>query len=79
MASEKLDYEVMKPDQSEIKIKRSYASIVGRLIWNNKEHKYEFASDSNVNYYEMKEIIKSMEKLNKKTILPRWLQWGSMN
>lgn len=79
MAREKLDYEVMKPDQSEIRVKRSYASIVGRLIWNTKEHKYEFASESNVTYHELKEIINSMEKLNKKTILPRWLQWGSGN
>lgn len=78
MGREKFDYEIIKPDQSLIKIKRGYSDEVGFLTWNDRTHKYEFLGTKAINDEEIIEIVGAMKDLNKKSKLPKWLQWGSI-
>lgn len=75
---EKFDYEIIKPDQSEIEIKRGYRDIVGKFIWDPSTHKYTFLGQMKISEPELKEILGSMSRLNKKSVLPKWLRWGSL-
>lgn len=76
MVTEIFDYEVVKPDQSEILIKKGYITV-GSLIWNNKEFDYEFLGKERVCQKELVEILGAITKLNKRSVLPKWLRWGS--
>ena len=71
------DYEVIKPDQSEIKIKKGYAEYVGSFVWDERRFEYNFLGEKAISLDELREILQSLAKLNKKSILPKWLQWGT--
>jgi len=71
------DYEVVKPDQSEIKIKKGYAEYVGSFIWDERKFEYNFLGEKAITREELKEILISLIKLNKKSVLPKWLQWST--
>ena len=75
MVKEYFDYQVVKPDQSEIEVKRGFYNVVGYLIWNTKTHIYEYKGKEPVAQEELQEILKSLIKLNKKSVLPKWLFW----
>jgi hypothetical protein len=74
---DRFNYEIVKPDQSEIDIKRGYRDIAGKFVWDPLTHKYTFLGLLRVSEPEMKEILGSMGKLNKRSLLPKWLAWGS--
>ena len=77
MSKEQFDYNVVKPDQSEIEIKKGFKEVVGRYVWEDRDHKYMYLGEHPVTESELSEIFNSLKKLNKKTILPGWLSWGS--
>jgi len=70
-----MEYEVTKPDQSEIEIKRTFGIVIGKFIWDIDEHRYVLEGISNIKQEELVEILEAIKKLNKKTILPKWLNW----
>jgi hypothetical protein len=72
---EYFDYKVSKPDQSEIEIKKGFTNIVGYFVWNIQTHKYDYKGKESISEEELKEVLKSINSLNKKTILPKWLSW----
>jgi hypothetical protein len=71
------DYNVIKPDQSLIEIRRGHRDVIGHFVWNDQEHFYDFLGMMTINEKELVEILDSVKKLNRKSILPSWLQWGS--
>jgi hypothetical protein len=78
MNKEYLDYYCVKPDQSIIEVKRNPRETIGEFIFNNDTHAYEFLGKANIDSKELTEILNSLNKLNKKTNLPSWLEWGMM-
>ena len=75
MGKDNFDYEVIKPDQSEINIKKNY-DIGGKFIWNTSIYKYQYLGIKSITQGEIEEILDAIKKLNKKSILPKWLKWG---
>jgi hypothetical protein len=71
-----LDYYCVKPDQSVIDIRRSARDSVGEYIFDDDSHMYKYLGRSPVTQEELKEIFDSLKRLNFKSKLPNWLQWG---
>jgi hypothetical protein len=78
MAKELFDYELVKPDRSEILIRRGYNENIGRFIWDYQRHTYGFLGEKKVSEDELKEIFESLKKLNLDTKLPKWLRWTQL-
>jgi len=76
MVREIFDYEVIKPDQSEIMISRVFREYVGKFVWDERTHKYEFKGIVPVSDEELEELLKAIKKLNNRSILPKWLKWS---
>ena len=70
------DYNVVKPDQSLIEIRRGHRDVAGYFVWNEEYHNYDYKGILPINEKELIEILDSIKKLNKKSLLPGWLQWG---
>jgi len=69
------DYEVLSPDQSMIAIKKRH-DVFGGFIWNEDTHMYDFRGKLPVTQEELFEILESLKKLNKRSVIPDWLKWG---
>jgi hypothetical protein len=76
MVREQFDYNVVKPDQSIIEIRRGPREVIGDFVWNDEEHKYDYLGILPITEREVEEILQSIKKLNKKSVLPQWLNWG---
>ena len=76
MRRDYLDYFCVKPDQSVIEIKRSARDVIGEYIFDDDQHMYKYLGKSPITESELDEVYRSLRKLNSKSKLPTWLQWG---
>lgn len=70
------EYKVVKPDQSEIDIHKGYHEVVGKFVWNDF-NEYSYLGITAINQDQLTEILESLKMLNKRSNLPKWLQWGT--
>lgn len=69
------EYELAKPDKSEILVKRDYGETIGKFLWNYQKHNYDFLGELRINESELKEIVAAIKKLNLDSKIPKWLRW----
>jgi hypothetical protein len=69
------EYELAKPDKSEILVKRGYDETVGKFLWNYQKHNYDFLGEKKINESELKEVVAAIKMLNVDSKIPKWLRW----